>query len=454
MDSPSPHPAVLPAPGSPDAPGSPGSEKPPVSRRYAWTVFALAFALMLTDFVDRQIIVATFPLLKEEWGLSDTRLGALVSVVSVTVALGALPFALVADRWSRAKSIAVMGTVWSLAAMACAVVGNYAQLLAARAAIGLGEAGYGPAGGALMAGLFPQRLRATVVGALQAAGPLGVVLGVFLGGLMVPSLGWRMTLAVFAAPGLLLALLFLKVREGREGRTPVASPADAAAPADAAPIRTRGALAELFRSRTAVASYLGGAMQLVVLSTLYAWLPSYLTRTHDYTSAKAGAVSAAAVVASAVGTVVLGYAADRAGAARARRKLTLPAGLALLALVLLTSAFAWVPAGPVQLVLIVAGAFTVTAAVGPVPAVVMDVVDPKLRATALGMVTLIQNLFGLAVGPLLTGWLSDTLGIAAALALMPLFCAGAAAALWTASRSYERELRTDADGATPQSAAL
>ncbi|MEU8619151.1 MFS transporter [Streptomyces sp. NPDC048623] len=445
MDSPSPTPAVLPAP---DAPGSPPSE-PPVSRRYAWTVFALAFALMLTDFVDRQIIVATFPLLKEEWGLSDTQLGALVSVVSVTVALGALPFALVADRWSRAKSIAVMGTVWSLAAMACATVGNYAQLLAARAAIGLGEAGYGPAGGALMAGLFPQRLRATVVGALQAAGPLGVVLGVLLGGLMVPTLGWRTTLAVFAAPGLLLALLFLRVREGR---TPGASPAAAA---DAPPIRTRGALAELFRSRTAVAAYLGGALQLVVLSTLYAWLPSYLTRTYAYTSAEAGAVSAVAVVASAAGTVVLGYAADRAGAARARRKLTLPAGLALLALVLLASAFAWVPAGPVQLVLIVAGAFAVTAAVGPVPAVVMDVVHPKLRATALGMVTLIQNLFGLAVGPLLTGWLSDTLGIAAALALMSLFCAGAAAALWTASRSYESELRTDTDSVTttPQAAA-
>ncbi|MEV6329111.1 MFS transporter [Streptomyces sp. NPDC051909] len=446
MDSPSPTPAVLPAPGAPGSPGSPGSE-PPVSRRYAWTVFALAFALMLTDFVDRQIIVATFPLLKEEWGLSDTRLGALVSVVSVTVALGALPFALVADRWSRAKSIAVMGTVWSLAAMACAMVGNYAQLLTARAAIGLGEAGYGPAGGALMAGLFPQRLRATVVGALQAAGPLGVVLGVLLGGLMVPSLGWRMTLAVFAAPGLILALLFLRVREGR---TPGASPAAAAG---APPVRTRGTLAGLFRSRTAVASYLGGALQLVVLSTLYAWLPSYLTRTHDYTSAKAGAVSAAAVVAGAVGTVVLGYAADRAGAVRARRKLSLPAGLALLALALLTPAFAWVPAGPVQLVLIVAGAFAVTAAVGPVPACVMDVVDPKVRATALGMVTLIQNLFGLAVGPLLTGWLSDTLGIAAALALMPLFCAGAAASLWTASRSYERELRTDAAGDAPQAAA-
>ncbi|MFJ7964087.1 MFS transporter [Streptomyces sp. NPDC096324] len=442
MDTPSPTPVVRSESGSSD------SEPRPVSGRYAWSVFALAFGLMLTDFIDRQIIVATFPLLKSEWGLSDTQLGALVSAVAVTVAIGALPFALVADRWSRTKCIALMGTVWSLAAMACAVAGSYTQMLAARAAIGLGEAGYGPAGGALTAGLFPQRRRATMVGALQAAGPLGVVLGVSLGGLMVPSLGWRLTLAVFAAPGLILALLFLRVREGRApGAAPAAAPGES-------PARERGAVAELFRSRTAVAAYLGGATQLVVLSTLYTWLPSYLTRTHGYTSARAGAVTAVAVIASAAGTVVLGYAADRAAAVRARRKLTLPAGLALLALTLLTSAFAWVPAGPLQLGLIVAGAFTVAAAVGPVPAVVMDVVDPKVRATALGMVTLIQNLFGLAVGPLLTGWLSDALGIADALALMPLFCAVAAAALWTASRSYERELRVEGGSDAPLPAAL
>ena len=76
----------------------------PVSRRYAWIVFALAFALALTDFIDRQIIVAAFPYLRTEWGLSDTQLGALMSVVSVTVALGALPLARLADRWSRVKS--------------------------------------------------------------------------------------------------------------------------------------------------------------------------------------------------------------------------------------------------------------------------------------------------------------------------------------------------------------
>src|SRR5688572_32302919 len=104
----------------------------------AWFAFAMTFALMLVDYIDRQVIVSLFPYIKAEWGLSDKQLGALVSVVSVTVALGALPVALFADRVSRVKSIVAMATVWSLATVSCMWVRSYSQLVAARAVVGLG----------------------------------------------------------------------------------------------------------------------------------------------------------------------------------------------------------------------------------------------------------------------------------------------------------------------------
>lgn len=63
----------------------------------------------------------------------------------------------------------------------------------------------------------------------------------------------------------------------------------------------RAVLAELFRARAATAAYLVGALQLVLLSTSYTWLPTYLTRAYHYTDARAGAVSAAAILASALG---------------------------------------------------------------------------------------------------------------------------------------------------------
>jgi predicted MFS family arabinose efflux permease len=101
-----------------------------VSKPYAWFVFAMTFALMLFDYIDRQIVVSMFPHLKAEWDLSDKQLGALVSVVSITVAIGTVPLALIADRWSRVKSIFLMATVWCLATISCAFTRNCGQLFA------------------------------------------------------------------------------------------------------------------------------------------------------------------------------------------------------------------------------------------------------------------------------------------------------------------------------------
>ena len=84
------------------------------SRGQAWFAFAMTLGLMIFDYVDRQVIVSLFPYLKAEWDLSDKQLGALVSVVSLTVALGALPVALFADRVSRVRSIVAMATIWSV----------------------------------------------------------------------------------------------------------------------------------------------------------------------------------------------------------------------------------------------------------------------------------------------------------------------------------------------------
>ena len=125
----------------------------------AWFALAMTLALMIFDYVDRQVIVSLFPYLKAEWHLSDTQLGALVSVVSITVALGALPVALFADRVSRVKSIVAMAAVGSLATLWCLWARGYGALLGARAMVGLGEAGYGSVGAAVIASHFPSRLR-------------------------------------------------------------------------------------------------------------------------------------------------------------------------------------------------------------------------------------------------------------------------------------------------------
>src|SRR5688500_10972250 len=118
--------------------------------RSAWIAFALTFGLMMSDYVSRQVLLAVFPFLKTEWGLTDTQFGSLVSIVALMVGVLSIPISFAADRWGRVKSIAVMACLWSLATIACGLAANYGQMFAARTVIGIGEAAYVTAGGAIL----------------------------------------------------------------------------------------------------------------------------------------------------------------------------------------------------------------------------------------------------------------------------------------------------------------
>ncbi len=422
----------------------------PAPRRYAWTVFAILFALMVVDYVDRQVIVSMFSHLKSEWGLSDGQLGALVSIVSVTVAAGAVPLSLLADRWSRVKSIFLMALVWSLATISCAFAGSYAQLFAARGLVGVGEAAYGTVGAAFLATLFPLRMRSTVLGAFFLAGILGSVLGVVLGGVIAQRWGWQAGFGAVGVPGLFLAVLFVFVV--RDYKT-VALPKTAGSGAGAAQA-ARTIVAALLKPRTAIVAALGAGFQLLTLSMTYAWLPTYFNRYYGLAPDAAGLKAGVVVLFGGIGAFVWGVLADRLTPRIACARLYVPAAGAVLTAVLMGSAFALLPPGNAQFALIVAGGLMMAVNVGPISAVVIDVVHPSVRATSASILSLIQNLFGLAGGPLLTGLLSDRYGLQFALAVVPAFCLLAAVLFTLAARTYVSDLRQARQEDTPQGSAL
>ena len=423
-------------------------------RRYAWTVFGIIFALMVVDYVDRQVVVSMFPHLKAHWDLSDGQLGALVSVVSITVALGSVPLSLLADRWSRVHSIFLMALVWSAATIACAFMEQDTHLLGARSIVGLGEAAYGSVGAALLASMFPARMRSTVLGAFLAAGLIGSVLGVVLGGVIAERWGWQAGFGAVGVPGMLLAIVFVLVV--RDYKT-VALPGESTGARKT--MRAGAIVGELLRPRTAIVTCVGAGLQLVMVSTTYAWMPSYFNRYYGLAPDAAGLKTGLVVLLGGVGAIAFSMIADRLSTRFPRARLYVPAVAAVLTATFMCIAFAVLPPGPAQFALILAGALMMTGSIGPVCAVVVDVVHPALRSTAASVLSLTQNLFGLAAGPLLTGVMSDRYGLPFALSVVPLFCLLAAVIFVVAARTYESDLRNVAagepaydDGLRPQAA--
>jgi MFS transporter, Spinster family, sphingosine-1-phosphate transporter len=414
--------------------------------RQAWFAFAMTVALMVFDYVDRQVIVSLFPHLKAEWALSDTQLGALVSAVSVTVAIGGIPVALFADRVSRVGSIVVMATIWSLATISCMFTGTYGQLLAARSVVGLGEAGYGSVGAVLIASHFPARMRGALMAGFFASASVGSVLGVMLGGIIAAHWGWKAAFGVVGFPGLALALLYLFVRDYRTVElTPRLDKATSSLRGTA-----RHIVRVLARSRTMLWICIGAPAQVIVIATVWSWLPSYLNRVHGIAPADAGVKAALVVLCGAIGSVFWGWLVDRAGRWGAGAKLRILALLCLATMLVLGFAFGASLLGvalsaQAQFALIAAGGFLMTCTIGPVAAVVIDVTHPGVRSTGASVLSLFQNLFGLALGPVITGALSDRVGLATAMAIMPVFSLGAVGAMLMAARTYA----IDIEGASP-----
>ncbi|MDN4543102.1 MULTISPECIES: MFS transporter [unclassified Pseudomonas] len=405
-----------------------------VARQYAWIVFALTFGLLISDYMSRQVLNAVFPLLKSEWSLSDGQLGLLSGIVALMVGLLTFPLSLLADRFGRVKSLALMAFLWSVATLGCALAQDYQQMFIARFMVGVGEAAYGSVGIAVVISVFPKEMRATLASAFMAGGMFGSVLGMALGGAIAAKLGWRWSFAGMSLFGLFLAVLYpLIVKEARIAPQRAAQVANKTAAAVKRPLRT------LWSSRSVVSTYIASGLQLFVGGTVMVWIPSYMNRYYDMPTDKAGGMAAIIVLCSGAGMILCGILSDRLCRNSPDRKVSLAIFFCLGSCLLLSAAFA-LPAGPLQLVLICLGMLIATGTTGPCGAMVANLTHYSVHGTAFATLTLANNMLGLAPGPYITGKVSDLIGLHAAFQLVPLVSLAAAAVFFYAKCHYHKDI--------------
>jgi MFS family permease len=182
-----------------------------ISRAYRGYALGLLAFINLLNYLDRNVIFALFEPIKRDLGLSDTQLGWLGSAYILVFSVAALPFGVLSDLRSRRAVIAGGITVWSVFTFLGGLVRSYWQLFTCRAAVGIGEAAFGPAASSLVADYFPGKARAAAMGVLASGIALGGVLGIGLGGVLEEFYGWRVAFMVVGMPGLLCAFLVARL---------------------------------------------------------------------------------------------------------------------------------------------------------------------------------------------------------------------------------------------------
>jgi len=409
-----------------------------VSRGYAYYVFVLLFILYMLDFTDRYVIASLFPHLKADWGLTDTQCALLMSTVTWAVLVLTLPISILVDRWSRKKSIGIMAALWSLACGACAFTRNFGQLFAARTALGVGEAGYVPAGYAMISAYFPEEKRSTMNGIWNAAYPLGAALGIVLGGVIAEKYGWRHAFGIVAIPGLVVALLFLRVRDYRT--VDLVAAGSAAGGRAERRMKAPDIMRTILSTPSLLFTYFGYAGNMFFTVGLITWLPTYYNGIDGLPMDKAGPKASVIMLLAMVGGPLGGFLTDRLRKKRLSARMGFPAFSSFLTAALMFVAFQFF-SGTAQYGVIIAVGLCAALFIPGASAVTQDVVHPGLRAISYSVAVIVQSLLGSSLGPIFIGMVSDRFDLITAFKLLPLFAVVSGALFLAGSFFYERDVK-------------
>lgn len=349
------------------------------------------------------LLSACLPLIKAEFGYSDTRLGLLTGYASaLTFAALTLPIAAWARRWGNSRVFGACLVLYSVANAATAACSAFWQFLIARFGSGLGPASEFPLGQAIVTDHYPPGRRSGALAVYSAGYFLGITGGLAIGGYIATTYGWRQAFVILGVVGIAAALLQLLV--ARDAPAP-----DAGGHVGEAAGNSLSTLRALARNPTYLHITLGYGWSSFATFGLVQWMPSFYNRQFNLPPEQAAAFFGGVYAAGALmGLLVGGALGNRLGAAQTRRMLKF-CMISFAFTFPLIAAVLFAPSLEIAFAAHVAATFVGALPNGPVLAMIQNELPREQRVLGASMFLLTLTLLGAGGGPLIIGSLSDAL---------------------------------------------
>jgi MFS transporter, Spinster family, sphingosine-1-phosphate transporter len=369
------------------------------------TALILLTALNLLNYVDRNVLFAVQPLVQDEFHITNAQIGYLTSAFLGFYMIAAPFVGPLADRYSR-KLIIVLGALfWSGLTLLTAVTHTYTELLIRHTLVGVGEATFVTIAPTFVADLFAEKIRGRILGVFYLAIPVGSAAGYLLGGNLAPHYGWRFPFYVAAAPGFVLALAVLFLKEPERGQFDSLKET-----------RERGTILGLVRNPAFLTSTLGMAAMTFSLGGIQVWMPKFLYSERGYTLEAANfAFGIIIVVDGILASLAGGWLGDYLLPRMKSSYYLISAASMLLGVpVMMVALFV---RGPLMIPAIAVAAFFLLLNTAPLNAAVINSVGAHIRATALAVNIFIIHIMGDVPSPTMMGWVADKRSLQAAFVL-------------------------------------
>jgi ACS family hexuronate transporter-like MFS transporter len=281
--------------------------------RHRWVICSLLFAGATINYVDRQVLAVLKPTLQAQLGWSEVGYGNIVTAFQAAYALGMLLVGRFVDRVGARAGLAATAAFWALATMAHAAASGVLGFSAARAALGVGEAGLFPSSGKAVAEHFAQRERSLAMGLVNSGTNVGPILCPLLAPWLVATVGWRGTFVAMGALALVWIVPWLAVMPPRErgGATASAPGPSVSGVSVAAPARAALPWRALLSRREAWAITLAKLVTDAIWWLFLYWIPDFLSRNHGLDLKRLGPPLVAIYALALIGSVGGGWLSSR-----------------------------------------------------------------------------------------------------------------------------------------------
>ncbi len=297
-----------------------GNSAGPVGTRSLWAGKRLYVAIFLffnlfINYMDRINLSIAAPAIAKEFAWNPGTMGLIFSAFIWSYCFCIIPWGWMSDRIGTRQVSGFSVTIWSIGAMLTGAATGLGSMLAARLALGVGEAASVPASGKVVRQWFPPGERGLATAIFNAGTFAGPAVSAPAIAWLVLKAGWRISFIVAGAMGIAWVLLWLKlfrvpsecswlpieerayILEETGGQTTVAPP-------------PKGAVVRLIRTKTMWGLLLTeGCCAYTMLMFLF-WLPSYLVQTRHMDLMKASWFTAVPYLVAAVMGLFVGRLSD------------------------------------------------------------------------------------------------------------------------------------------------
>lgn len=396
-----------------------------------WLAAIALTAVYTLHSLDRYVFGVVVEPLRHEFHFSDGELGAIGGTShAIGFCVFVLPVGWLMDRTNRVKFLSAMLALWSAVSGLGALATGYLSLFTMRMIVGAAESSTSAGTQSLVAGIFPVKERASAMGLVHSGLAIGTGLAFAIGGFVAQHFGWRAVFLVVGAPGLILAaLMWLKMPEPPRSKTGTAARA----------VPMLQVTSFFFRSRPVLFNTIGLAIVAMNIASIWIWITPVLAREQGFSLGAAGLIAGtAAGVAKFASTALSGFLGDWIAKGRVDRLWVVPT-CALTLSVPVAFGIAAAPSPFVAAGLVLVLGLTLGTHYAAPKAAIMTATPEGMRGSVGAMQELIANLGGAALGPLITGLISDQLGghnsVSLALGATVSLNLIAAAAFWFGIRS-------------------